>query len=272
MLGGREFRRQRAARVARELGGVAQRRLVFEELGDSEIQQLDVAAFPDQHVRRFEVAVNDQIRVRLRDCGEYFEKQAQARTDIETLGVAVDVDRLALDVLEHEVRLTRVGDAGVDQSRDVRMRKSREEAALATKAFLARSAYQGRVQELDGYPAFEAPVAATREPDTAHPALAELFFQRVRAKRVALERARRRERRQRAVREKAFAFDDVALGEQRFDIGRERLVLLPQLAKPRQALAALELQRAIEQRAQRLPAFGRENHCYESALLSARCR
>ena len=70
----------------------------------------------------------------------------------------------------------------------------------------------------------------------------------------------RGERGERAVRQKTFALDRVALFEERFKVGSKRLVLLPQLAKPCQTLAALQLERVIEQRAQRLPAFLRDDH------------
>ena len=49
------------------------------------------------------------------------EEQAQARLDVESRAVAVAVDRLALDVLEHEVGLAGRRHAGVEELRDVRV-------------------------------------------------------------------------------------------------------------------------------------------------------
>ena len=88
--------------------------------------------------------------------------------DAEPLLVAVAVDVAAVDVLEHQVRLSGAGDAGVDQPRDVRMREPREDRAFALEALLAGAADQRRVQQLERGAALEAAVAA-RAPATRCP-------------------------------------------------------------------------------------------------------
>ena len=61
----------------------------------------------DQHVERLDVAMDDQVGVRMRDRREHVEEQPHARRDVEPALVALVVDALALDVLEHQVRLAR---------------------------------------------------------------------------------------------------------------------------------------------------------------------
>ena len=87
--------------------------------------------------------------------------------------VAVRVDVPALDELEHEVRLAGVRDAGVDQPGDVRMGEPREDGALAPEALFAAAADQRGVEQLDRDLAFEAAVAARRQPHAAHAAVAD---------------------------------------------------------------------------------------------------
>ncbi len=88
----------------------------------------------DQDVGRLDVAVDDQVRVRVRDRLEHVEEEARrGPRRPERSAVAVRVDRLALDVLEDEVRLARAGDAGVEQAGDVRVGEPREDVALRRK-------------------------------------------------------------------------------------------------------------------------------------------
>ena len=85
-----------------------------------------------------------EIGVRVRDGRQHVEEQPHARLDVEAAVVAVAIDVLALDVLEHEIRLPAGGDAGVDQPRDVRVREAREDAAFAPEALLAVAADRAR--------------------------------------------------------------------------------------------------------------------------------
>ena len=47
----------------------------FQQLGDAEIEQLDLAVRAHQHVGRLDVAVHDQIRVRVGDGGQHVQEQ-----------------------------------------------------------------------------------------------------------------------------------------------------------------------------------------------------
>jgi hypothetical protein len=78
-----------------------------QQLGHAEVEQPDGALPVDQDVRGLEVAVHDQVRVRVGDRGCHVQEQAHPLADAETAPVAVCVDRLAVHVLEHEIGLTR---------------------------------------------------------------------------------------------------------------------------------------------------------------------
>ena len=100
--------------------------------------------------------------------------------DVQGVVVTVAIDRHAVHVLQYEKRLTRFGDAGVNQLRDVRMDDACQEAALPGEARFV-TADKGDRRKLDSGTPLEAAVAALREPDDAHAAGAERRQQAIRS-------------------------------------------------------------------------------------------
>ncbi len=182
------------------------------------------------------------------------QEQLEASDRIEPSIVSEAVDACALDVLEHEVRLAGRRDAGVEQARDVRVRQSGEQRPLAPEALVAAFPEQRQVQQLHGDGAFEPSVAPPGAPDRAHAAHPQRRFERVRAHRIAGERRRRRiVQRQRGL-EKSGSRQPVVLGQQARKNGRQLGLLARDVGEQRLAPRRIELQRLVEQRAQRLPA------------------
>jgi hypothetical protein len=187
--------------------------LRLHQLGDAEVEQLDLAVDADQHVHRLDVAVDDQVGVRVRDRREHVEKEPQPVVDPQRALVAILVDGDAVDVLEDQVGLSRGGHARVDQVRDVRVRDAREDVPLAAEALLGGAPEPRDVEQLDGGAPFEAAVAALRQPHAAGPALADERDQPVGAQHLAGERRRRRAaRRQHHVLEKLRRVHRLVLG------------------------------------------------------------
>ncbi len=185
---GGKFGRESTTGVAGQLAHVAERGFVLQQLRDAEIQQLNGAAVADQHIRRLDVSVDDEIGVSVGDGGQHVDEQTKTCSDAEPIDIAITVDPLAFDVLDHQIRLSGGRDAGVDQARDVRMGKPSKNAALALKTFLACASDQCGVQQLDGDFALETAVAAPSEPHGPHAALAERRFQCVGADRLTDQR------------------------------------------------------------------------------------
>ncbi len=185
-------------------------------------------------------------------------KREQARFDPEAARVAVPVDRLPVDVLEDDVRLARGRHAGVDQARDVRVGEPREDRALAAEALLAGAADEARVQELDGDAPLEAPVAAARQPDRAHSALADRLDQGIGADRLSRQRRRRRMRRSGALEETA-ARDLVLLRQERLEVRGDLGLLRAELLEPDPPLLGPHVHRAIEMRLDRAPAIAAQD-------------
>ena len=96
----------------------------------------------------FEVPMQDQLGMRVRDRGEYVLEQSHARFQIERPTLAPAADRFALDVIQHQIGLTHLGNAGIDESRDVRVGQATEGVAFAPKAFDAAGTEEAGLSSL----------------------------------------------------------------------------------------------------------------------------
>jgi hypothetical protein len=126
--------RQRPAEPARQLGLDAP--ALVEQLGDAEVEQPGVALRIDEHVRRFDVAVQHLAAICVGGGRCRLRPQRQALAQTEGVAAAVGVDRLAFDELEHEEGPARIVDAGVEQTRDAGMLERRQNRALALRRSL----------------------------------------------------------------------------------------------------------------------------------------
>ncbi len=124
--------------VGRRERGHARLRLVIrvEQLGDAEVEQLDLAVGGDEHVGRLEVAMHDQRAMRGFDRAADLQEQLQSRAQIEPAVACIVGDRYAFDQVERNVGEARFADAALDQPRDARMAKLREREPLAAELAL----------------------------------------------------------------------------------------------------------------------------------------
>ena len=70
-------------------------------LGDTEIQQLRFALGAYQYVGRFQVAMNDQVAMSVRNRFTNFEEQLKLAGQVEFLGIFVDGN--AIDIVQRQV-------------------------------------------------------------------------------------------------------------------------------------------------------------------------
>ena len=191
VLGGQ--RRAAIAGQRARLGGLRPPPLgvPLEQLGDPEVEQLDLPIDPDQHVGRLDVAVHDQVGVCVSDRLQHVEEQAETGLDSQRVFAAVAVDAQAVHVLEDEIRLARRRHARIDEVRDVRVGEAGENVAFAPEPLFAGAPEQREVQQLDRRAPFEAAVAALGQPHAAHPALTDSRDQAVRAEGLPLQRRQR---------------------------------------------------------------------------------
>ena len=123
----RVLRGERRTRFARERARrgdarIAQLRVSVEQFGNPEIEQLDLASDADEHIRRFDVSVHDQVCVGVGDGLQHVEEETDARLDFEPQLVAMAIDGLPVDMLEDQVWLSAGRDARVNEASDVRVR------------------------------------------------------------------------------------------------------------------------------------------------------
>jgi hypothetical protein len=238
-----------------------------QQLRDTEVEELHRAVGRDEDVRRLEVAVDDEVRVRVLHCRQHLEHEREPLLGGEMLLVAVRVDAPALDVLEDEVRLAVVAHAGIEQPRDVQVREPRERGPFAAEALDAGGIEECEVEQLHRDDALVPALAATCKPDAPHAAAADRALERVRAEPTAGEgRGRRGGRGGGAVRQKAVAVELRFGGEQPFDLGGERGGAESQCIEPREARLGREVERLVEQRSE----LGEELGCGGAGGMRAR--
>src|SRR5262245_21148464 len=168
----------------------------------------------DENVRRLEVAMNDEARMRMRHCVEHLQEESDAILLPERASSHVCVDRLSVHVLEHEVRLTARTHARIEQPSDPRMGKAREHRSLVPEPLPPRLREQLEVEQFHRCETIEAAVAPASEPDRPSAALTKWALQRPPAELEAGERDARRPL------EEACALNRVVPAEQRCQLLR----------------------------------------------------
>ncbi len=170
--------RRRVGRRERSEGGlrlpvVASERVV-EDLRQPEVHELGFAFGGDEHIRRLDVAVHDQLAVRVGHRAADLQEERDARPRIEAVSRGIGDERLAGHVLHHEEGFAVGGDAAIEQPRDVRVRERRQDLALAAKVGFEIGRRHGAPDHLQRDVVAVLPVGAPREEHRAHAAAAEL--------------------------------------------------------------------------------------------------
>ncbi len=157
-------RGQRAPGFSRERGPLVLA-IALEQLGDAEVEQLDLALGGDQDVRRLEIAMDDQVGVRMGHRVEHLEDQPKPVVAGELGRLGVFVDSLAVDVLEDQIRLPRGSHAGIEEPGNGGMGQPRQCRPLAPEPLLARLAHQRQAHELHRRLSLVSSVSPATEPD-----------------------------------------------------------------------------------------------------------
>ncbi len=157
----------------------------MKDFGNAEVEQFDLSFRRDQRVRGLQVAMDDEILVCILNRVAHGREQDEPVPDAERLAIAVRRDGFACHVFHGEVRPAVGGDAAVEEARDVRVLKARENLALAEKAPQNLSAVRPAADQLECDLLFELAVGAIREEHTAHATVANLAYQPVRPDAIA---------------------------------------------------------------------------------------
>ena len=166
-------------------GGFGRRGPGLEELRDAEVQELDLALGSHQEVRRLEIAMHDEIAMCRLDGARDLDDQADPLLDAELRAIAVEIDRDAFDVLEHEVGQATAIDSAIEQVRDVGMVEPGEDPALLFEAANGLGGARGARQHFERGALLEAAVGPGDEIDQPHAAAADRLHDRPGADRLA---------------------------------------------------------------------------------------
>ncbi len=182
-------------------------------------------------------------------------KSVEPRAPVERVRARVARDRLAVDVLHHEIRHAGVGEAAVDQARDVGVVEARQHLALAQEQALLDLGIESAAQKLDRDVLAEIAAFARAEKNRRHAALAEQAHEAERADALADETLREhvvgaelaRVLADRRIQKTAIGF--VGRGKQTQQRGA--FVQIEHVCgDPRRMRAVRQIQHRIEQRAQ----------------------
>lgn len=172
VLGRRE--RRQGARL-RQAGGA---RIRIEDLGDPEVEEPHLPS-GEQDVRRLEIAVDDQVRVREGDRPADLLEELEPAFERQALRVARFGDRPPVDVLEDEVGDPLRVDPRVEQAGDRAVGEARERLSLDPEAREELLALEPAPDPLDRHPPPVARLVPLGEPDLPHSAPADPFDQLV---------------------------------------------------------------------------------------------
>jgi hypothetical protein len=148
LLGGRVRGRHDTVAGQREPGVPAR---VVQPLRNPEVEELHVSVFVHEDIRRLEIAMDDEIAVRVLDGLAHLAEQAEAPGEVERVRFAVLVQRHALDQFHHEVRRPLVGHPAAEQPGDVWVAQTGQGFALPREAALRAGGSVRPVQLFDSH-------------------------------------------------------------------------------------------------------------------------
>src|SRR5215472_6376306 len=129
---------------------------------------------------RLEVAMDDQIAVRITHRLTGFTEQHAALLDREIALFAVRVDRNALDIFHDEERCAVPGRASIQKPRDIGVIQAGQDLPLLPESLQQRNRRQRALYQLDSYPLLVLVVIAHGGIDCPHTARSQLVRDAVR--------------------------------------------------------------------------------------------
>ena len=146
---------------------------------NSEVEQFRNAVIGDDDVAGLDVAMHDQILMRVLHRAAHRAKQGESLVNAQRTRFAVIANGFSRHVLHDEIRYAVGCCAAVEQTRDVRMFKCRQNLSFMTKAGENCVGIHPALDQLDGNPLRKLSVITSGEIHRAHAAATNLFQQSV---------------------------------------------------------------------------------------------
>ena len=162
-----------------------------EHFRDAEIEQLHDAGRCHQNVRGLQIAMDNQMLMRVLNGRAHSAQQRHAVGECHVPLIAVDVDRLSVDVFDDGVGKAFVGGPAVEQPGNVRMIEARDDLAFLIESAVQPGVARLRPENLDGDRRREDVVRAFGEVNDSHAASAEFAERRILTNPPADEHPRR---------------------------------------------------------------------------------
>ncbi len=169
LLGSRVLRRENPG--LRAFSGV------LGQLADAEIDQFYLAVMRDHDVRRLDVAMQDQVAVRVADRRANLQQQAHDLARSQRVLLAVRTNVTAFDQLGDQIRRAIPGNAAIEQHRDVGMVHASEQLLLALEAFGATGGQHQQREKFQRAVLLEGDIIALGQEYRGHAASAQLAKQ-----------------------------------------------------------------------------------------------
>ena len=161
-------------------GGGGNVNVFVDDSRNAEIQQLRLAIFRYQDIRRLDVAMDDEVAMGVLHRRAHLKEQQHALAQVGPMVFAPGIDALALDVLHRQERLAVCQHAAIEQMRNARMLQPRQHLPLAGEALQQhRRAFRRRLQEFQRHLLHEITVGALGQVDRAHAAFTQAAQQAV---------------------------------------------------------------------------------------------
>src|SRR5215471_19321921 len=74
----------------------------IDELGDAEVEEFHYSRAGDEHVRGFQISMDHEVSVGMRDCGDHIEKESHPIANGKFFALAEFINALAVDVFQYE--------------------------------------------------------------------------------------------------------------------------------------------------------------------------
>jgi hypothetical protein len=128
----------------------------------------------DENISRFQVAVHDEVLMRILHGGAHFAEQYDSLPNPKTAAPAIFVDRQAFDVLHDKIWLSIGSRTAIEQTRDIGMLETREDLPFLSEPIDNQIGFHALTDELDRHLFSKFRVGTHRQVNRSHTAGTEL--------------------------------------------------------------------------------------------------